>query len=86
MATALWEGSWCGSCVLLLLCSCMLSTAGLGKQGGQGSEGTWQRGPRWQRMGHWEGSPCGSRDGAAWQGVEGTQNTGALLPQLSKVS
>lgn len=38
MATALCEGSWHGSPVLLLPCSRVLRAAGPGKQGGQGSE------------------------------------------------
>ena len=56
--------------------------------GWQALRGPGQRGPqtrsrqRW--MGQWEGSPCGSRDGAVWQGVEGTQDTAAHLPHLSK--
>lgn len=37
-------------------------------------------------MGQWKGSPCGSRDEAAWQGVEGTRDTDAHLPQLSMAS
>ena len=45
MATALCEGNWHGSPVLLLPCSHVLGAAGLGKQGGQrrlaGTAGTW---------------------------------------------
>lgn len=36
--------------------------------------------------GRWEGSPCGSLEEAVWQGVEGTQDTAAHLPRLSKAS
>lgn len=56
----------------------------LGALGGPG-----QRGPRSRRMQRWmqwEGSPCGSRDGAAWQEVGGTRDTPAHLPRLSKAS
>lgn len=46
-ATALCEGNWHGSPVLLLPCSHVLGAAGLGKQGGQGREA----GGRWGDLG-----------------------------------
>lgn len=59
MATALCEGSWHASPVLLLPCSHVLGAAGLGKQGGQGSEA----GRHWGDLGAEVPRPGGGKGG-----------------------